>query len=100
MLTSSALRMLDQREIEPSAIPARANDTPPEAFMLGPSSAALPVNSDPPDDHNRAFKLVRPLVPDNVLPSSLTVPRGYEDFMKALEEEKKAGRLKILDLFE
>ncbi len=99
VLMSSVLRILDLRDIQPGAIPARGKDASQEAFSLvDPSNGAVQGSSHSTDNRSRDFKLLRPLLPE--LPPILSSYRGYEDLVKAIEEEKKAGRSKLLDLFE
>lgn len=99
MLMSSLLRILDQHKVEPSAVPTRGQEPSGELFSLEYlSGTAPPANSDSSDGRDRELGLLRPLLPD--LPLNQSSLRGYDELVKAIEDEKKAGRSKILDLFE
>ena len=99
MLMSSLLRILGQRQVEPSAVPTRGQEASAEVFSLeGLSDAGAPVNSDSSGGRDPECRLMHPLLPD--VPLNQSSLRGYDELVKAIEDEKKAGRSKILDLFE
>ena len=98
VLMSLVLRILDLHQVQPGSIPARGKEMAAEIFSLGDPSTTS-INSDSGEGREGEFKLLRPLLPTQP-PPLLSSVRGYDDLVKAIEDEKKAGRSKIVDLFE
>jgi len=101
VLMSSVLNILDQHAYQPKVEAAKGRGTSEEH----PKAATFPdvhpgQVPDAKNDLEVRFKLLRPLLPEEFLPPSLLAPRAYEDFVRALEEEKRAMRPNVVDIFE
>jgi hypothetical protein len=101
VLMSSVLNILDQHTYQPRVEATKGRSTSEEYPKAATRPEVRPGQAtDARADLEVRFKLLRPLLPEALHPPSLLAPRAYEDFVRALEDEKRAMRPNVVDLFE